>query len=65
MAEHMYQGADQLILFHKNTFEPSGVKIENVVISSTWDSFGIKYLVVGMAVPQRPLFRPSRMTHEA
>ena len=28
---HIYQGADMPILFHKNTFEPGGVKTEEVI----------------------------------
>ena len=28
---HIYRGADQLILFHKNTFELGGVKTEKVI----------------------------------
>ena len=57
---HIHLDADQLILFHNNTFEPGGVKIENEVsTSSSRDSSGIKYLVVKFMqfrvtlVPQR------------
>ena len=44
---HVYQGADQLILFHKNTFEPEGAKIQEEILgTSKHDSFGLKYLLV-------------------
>ena len=43
---HVYHGTDQLILFHKNTFEPGGVMIERVIQDTTkQDTFGLKYLM--------------------
>ena len=42
---HVHQGADQLVLFHKNTFEPDGVKIqEEFSGTSKQDSCGLKHL---------------------
>ena len=50
---HVHQGADQLILFHKNTFEPDGVKtVEVIPGTSTQVSFGLKYLMVRFWRPQ-------------
>ena len=44
---HIYQGADQLILCHKNIFGPGGVK-DHEEVRGTWmqDSSGLKHLVV-------------------
>ena len=48
----IYHCVDQLILFHKNTFEPDGVKTEEESPgTSKQASFGLKCLVVG------PMFR--------
>ena len=44
---HIYQGSYQLILLHKNTFNPDDVKTEGVIQgTSEQDSFGLKYLLV-------------------
>ena len=41
---HIYQGAGQLTLYNKSTFEPDGVKIqEEIQGTSMYDSFGLKY----------------------
>ena len=43
---HIYQGAGQLILYNKSTFEPEGVKIhEEIQGTSIYNSFGLKYLL--------------------
>ena len=43
---HINQGAGQLILFNKSTFEPEGVKIhEEIQGTSMLDSFGLKYFL--------------------
>ena len=42
---HIYQGADQLILCHKNTIEPGGVeRCKENPGTSEHDSFGLTYL---------------------
>ena len=43
---HIYQGAGQLILYNKSTFEPEGVEIqEEIQGTSIYDSFDLKYLL--------------------
>ena len=43
---HIYQGAGQLILYNKSTFESEGVKIqEEIHGTSIYDSFGLKYFL--------------------
>ena len=52
----IFQGADRLILFHQNTFEPGGMKTKEVIPgTSKHDSFGLKYLIV------RLMFRTWRL----
>ena len=44
---HIYQGANLLILFQENTFEPDGAKIqEEIPGSSTHDAFGLTCLLM-------------------
>ena len=44
---HVYWSADRLIPFLKDTCEPDGVKIEEVILgTSKQDSFGLQYLMV-------------------
>ena len=44
---HIYQGADQLIMFRQNMLEPGGVPTEGVIPGTTkHDSSGLKYLTV-------------------
>ena len=41
------QGADQLTLIHKNTFEPGGAKTDEVIPGTLMqDSVGLNYLMV-------------------
>ena len=53
---HIYQCADQLIMFHKTTFEPAGVKTDEEVIrsKSKQDSFGLTRLMVGSVFRRAP-----------
>ena len=44
---HIFQGADQLIVFHGNTFEPDGVKTEGEI-------FGLKSLMVRSRLSKPP-----------
>ena len=52
---HIYHCADHLILFHKSTFEPEGVKIpEEIPGTLKQDSFGRRYLLVKSRFRRRP-----------
>ena len=52
----IYQGADQLILFHKNTIDPDGVmKTERVILATpNQDSSGLKHLMVRSVFRRTP-----------
>ena len=46
---HIYHGADQLILFHKNAFQSHGMKTAKVILGTLkQDTFGLKYLMVNV-----------------
>ena len=61
---HVYQGADQLIVLRKSTFEPDVSKTEEVIPDmSKQGSFGLKYLIVRSMFRRTPKHGQVLVTH--